>query len=90
MSIRIEVFYTPGCGRCERVRDTLKEVAKSFGDQRVTWCEVNLLDELDYAVRLGVLMPPSMAIDGELVFARLPRPARLRKELSRRLAREQT
>lgn len=54
----------------------------------MAWREVNLLDELDYAVRLGVLTPPSMAIDGELVFAKLPRPARLRNELSRRLAGE--
>ena len=88
MSIEIEVFFTPGCGRCARARNALKEVAQSFGEHRVAWREANLLDELDYAVRLGVLTPPSVAIDGELVFAKLPRPARLRNELSRRLAGE--
>jgi thioredoxin 1 len=51
---------------------------------------VNVLDELDYAVELGVLTPPSMAIDGELVFAKLPSAAQLREELARRLARERT
>jgi len=45
----------------------------------VTWRDVNVLEELDYAVQLGVLTPPSMAIDGELVFAKLPTRAQLRE-----------
>lgn len=88
MSIKIEVFSTPGCSRCERARDRLKEVVRGFGSQQVIWREVNVLEELDYAVELGVLTPPSMAVDGELVFAKLPTPAQLRAELARRLMRE--
>jgi thioredoxin 1 len=90
MSIRIEVFSTPGCSHCDRARDCLKAVARTFGAQQVTWRDVNLLDELDYAVALGVLTPPSMAINGELVFAKLPSAAQLRDELTRRLERERT
>ncbi len=85
MSIKVEVFSTPGCSHCDRARDSLKAIAEAFGEHRVSWREVNLLDELDYAVALGVLTPPSMAIDGELVFAKLPSAARLREELVRRL-----
>jgi hypothetical protein len=33
-------------------------------------------------VQLGVLAPPSMVIDGELVFAKLPSAAQLRDELA--------
>ena len=90
MSIKVEVFSTPGCSRCERARDSLKAIVHGFGAQEVTWRDVNVLEELDYAVKLGVLTPPSMAIDGELVFAKLPTPARLRAELARRLARERS
>jgi thioredoxin 1 len=90
MSIRIEVFSTPGCSHCERSRDSLKAIAQAFGAHRVTWRDVNLLDELDYAVQLGVLTPPSIAIDGELLFAKLPSAAQLRDELARRLERERT
>ncbi len=86
MSVKVEVFYTPGCSSCERDLNRLKSVALALGASRVTWRDVNLLEELDYAVTLGVLTPPSMAIDGELVFAKLPRPAGLRAELVRRLA----
>ena len=85
MSIKIEIFSTPGCSHCEGARDSLKEVARGFGAQQVIWREVNVLEELDYAVELGVLTPPSIAVDGELVFAKLPTPAQLRAELVRRL-----
>ncbi|KWK60963.1 thioredoxin family protein [Burkholderia stagnalis] len=90
MSIKIEVFSTPGCSNCDRLSDTLKAVAQAFGEDQVTWRDVNLLDELDYAVELGVLTPPSMAIDGELLFPKLPSVATLREELARRLEREPT
>jgi glutaredoxin len=88
MSIKVEVFSTPGCSRCEGARDSLKAIAQKFGAHEVTWRDVNVLEELDYAVQLGVLTPPSMAIDGELVFAKLPTRAQLREELVRRLGRE--
>ncbi|MBN8780347.1 MULTISPECIES: thioredoxin family protein [unclassified Thiobacillus] len=88
MSIKIEVFSTPGCSNCDHTRDSLKAIAQAFGAHRVTWRDVSLLNELDYAVELGVLTPPSIAIDGELVFPRLPSAAKLREELERRLERE--
>jgi hypothetical protein len=41
---------------------------------------------MDHAVELGVMTPPSLAIDGKLVFPALPSPDRLREELRRRMA----
>jgi len=90
MSIKVEVFSTPGCSHCERARESLKEVARGFGEHKVMWRDINVLDELDYAVELGVLTPPSIAIDGELVFARLPSALQLQQELARRLEQEGT
>ena len=86
MAILIEAFSTPACAKCAQARDTLKEVAQVFGKDRVTWRDVNLLDEIDYAVDLGIVSPPSIAIDHELVFPALPTPERLRDELTKRLA----
>ncbi|MBN9330206.1 MAG: thioredoxin [Comamonas sp. SCN 67-35] len=88
MRIEVEFFSTPGCSHCDRTRDSLKVIAQAFGEQMVTWRHINLLDELDYAVEIGVLTPPSIAIDGELVFPRLPSAAKFREELARRLERE--
>lgn len=84
--ILVEIFSTPGCDQCAQAREALKAVASRL--EAVRWREVNILDELDYAVDLGVLSPPAIAIDGELVFPNLPGAERLRQELMRRLARE--
>lgn len=81
--ILVEVFSTPGCARCAQAREALKAAAVSL--EAVRWREVNILDELDYAVELGVLNPPAIAIDGQLVFTTLPAAQRLRQELLRRL-----
>ncbi len=36
------------------------------------WREIDPVEELDYAVELGVLTLPAVAIDGKLVFSSLP------------------
>lgn len=87
MSIRVEVFSTPGCSKCARARDALKSVADEFGQDKVTWRDVNVLEELDHAVELGVIAPPCIAIDGKLVFPKLPTADELREELAGRLER---
>ncbi len=87
MKILIEAFSAPGCSRCAQSRQALKSVAEELDKDRFVWRDVNVLEELDYAVRLGVLTPPSLAIDGELVFPALPTPGRLRAELAKRLER---
>jgi glutaredoxin len=85
MKVRVEVFTTPGCDQCRRARETLKSIAESFGADKVSWREVDVLEELDYAVELGVTCPPAVAIDGVLIFPALPSAERFRRELDQRL-----
>ncbi len=85
MTILIEAFSAPGCSKCAQRREALKSVAERLGRNCVTWRDVNVLDEMDYAVQLGIMAPPSIAIDGELVFPALPTPDKLREELLKRL-----
>lgn len=87
MKILIETFSAPGCAKCAQTRQALKSIAEELGKDRFVWREVNVLEEIDYAVQLGVLAPPSLAIDGELVFPALPTPERLHAELVKRLER---
>lgn len=86
MSIRVEVFASPGCGKCGKATEMLRRLAAEFGADRVDWREVNVVEELDYAVELGVLATPAIAIDGRLRFTGLPSIGRLRAEVERRLA----
>ena len=65
----------------------LETFAEELHRERVAWRDVNVLEEMDYAVALGVISLPALAIDGELVFPALPTPQRLRAELVQRLNR---
>ena len=78
---RIEVFTAPGCGKCGRAKDVLKAVVEDMGADRFDWREVNILKEMDYAIELGVLSTPAIAIDGELVFTALPSVKQLQATL---------
>ncbi len=85
----VEVFSSPGCSKCGHAKEILRKLAldlnKQLGGDKILWHEVNILDELDHAVELGVMSTPSIAIDGELVFTSLPSVNRLRVELETRL-----
>lgn len=80
--IKVEVFSSPGCGKCGHAREVLRKLAAEIGG--VEWREVNVLEEMDYAVALGVMSTPAIAIDGELVFSGLPSAAKLRGALAER------
>lgn len=83
--LKVEIFSSPGCSKCGHAKATLKKLAAEMGPDRIQWREVNVLDELDYAVSLGVLSTPAIAINGELQFASLPSVKALRRELAARL-----
>jgi len=85
-SITIELISTFACHRCEAARTRLQTLLAEVNDERIHYREVNVLQALDYAVSLGVLMTPAIAIDGELIFPALPSQGRLRRELQQRIA----
>ncbi len=87
MNLKLEVFSVPGCDNCAQAKKALKSVVEEL-DAGVEWRDVNILDEMDYAVELGIVTSAAIAIDGELVFPKLPTADRLRAELVRRLRRE--
>ncbi|MBI3576210.1 MAG: thioredoxin family protein [Gammaproteobacteria bacterium] len=83
--MKVEVFSSPGCAKCGHAKDMLKKVAEEIGGGRIEWREVNVLDDMDYAVKLGVLSTPAIAVNGELVFTSLPSAKKLRQTLEQKL-----
>ena len=67
----------------------LESVTRDFDTDLIEWRKVDILEELDYAVELGVLSLPAMVIDGELIFRSHISARRLRDALDVRL-KEQT
>ena len=85
--MKVELFYTPGCEKCADNKDELRTVATELVPDLV-WRELNVLDEVDYAVEVGVITLPSIAIDGEVLFSSLPTCRQLRRELIKRIGKE--
>ena len=82
---KIEVFTAPGCGKCGKAKDELETIVDQLGNEKFEWREVNILQEMDYAIELGVLSTPSIVINGELVFTALPSARQLLQALESRL-----
>lgn len=83
MTVKIEVIAAPGCRKCASAQGELRAVAVSvLGEDCLVWREVSVLEELDYAVSLGVLSMPAIAVNGELKFSSLPTPEQFRTLLT--------
>ncbi|MDT8283013.1 MAG: thioredoxin family protein [Gammaproteobacteria bacterium] len=78
---KIEVFTAPGCGKCGKAKDELEAIVNQLGNDKFEWREVNILQEMDYAIELGVLSTPSIVINGDLVFTALPSARQLLQAL---------
>jgi thioredoxin 1 len=78
--MKVEIFYTRGCPACVAAHAELRTAAQE-AVQNLEWLEVNVVDNLDHAVDLGVLTLPSIVIDGELVFTSMPTVTQLREAL---------
>ena len=83
--LKVELISAAGCRKCSHARDELKSVAAEIAKDQLRWRDINVLDELDYAVSLGVLTLPAIAINGKLAFSSLPTPDQLRAEIGRHL-----
>jgi thioredoxin len=81
MMTKIEIFIAPGCGKCGKARHVLEDIVNEMGADKFEWREVNVLEEMDYAIELGVVTTPAIAIQGKLVFSALPSAKKLKLAL---------
>jgi predicted thioredoxin/glutaredoxin len=81
--MKVELFHSPGCAECKAAQARLRAAAQE-AVKDLEWREVSAVEALDYAIELGVLSLPSIAIDGELAFTSMPTPEQLCEALLRR------
>lgn len=84
-TVIIEILTACGCRRCQQVKALARDVVAEFDEAQVQYREVDVVEEIDYAVHLGVLGTPAIALDGKLVFAAPPSRAKLREAILTRL-----
>ena len=76
--ICIEIFVSPVCQRCAHTVQLVQRTVEGLGSDAIRWRSVDVVEELDHAVGVGVLATPSIAIDGRLVFTSPPSEKTLR------------
>ncbi len=81
MAITVDLIHVPACERCAESREALRQVAHAVIGDALTWRDLNVIEHMEYAVSLGVLTLPSVAINGRLVFSSLPTPQQLKRAL---------
>jgi thiol-disulfide isomerase/thioredoxin len=87
--LNIEFFSSPGCGKCGHAKVMLAKLVDELGVKQINWREVDILKEIDYAVKIGVLSTPAIAFNGELIFTGMPSNKNLRTQIVNALEAEQ-
>lgn len=82
-SITVELLFVTGCSRCAEAREALRREAESLGAE---WKEIDVAKHSGRAVDLGIVSPPAVAMDGDLVFKTLPSALELREAIRARAA----
>jgi len=80
--VSVEFFFAGGCSKCAEARDALREAAQST--RRAQWNEIDIGQNPNRAVDVGVVSTPAVAIDGELVFTTMPTASDLRTAIEAR------
>ena len=81
MAVTVELLHVPGCVRCAESREALRQTAQAVAGDELIWRDLDVIEHMDYAVSLGVLSLPAVAINGHLAFSSLPTPDQLRRTL---------
>ena len=81
MTVVVELLTSPGCSRCASAAEELGKIIAAVGNDRIQFRIIDVVGNIDYAVSLGVVATPAIAIDGELVYTSMPRAAKIRRVL---------
>jgi len=85
-AVAIEVFLSNFCENCANARVLVEKEIARLGNARFDVCYIDVLEQIDHAVALGVLATPAIAINGKLVFTGLPTSAALQTVLAEYVA----
>jgi len=79
--LEIEIFSAPRCSQCAKAHARAQNVIADLKQHQIGLRVVDIVEELDYAVRLGLRSAPAIAINGELVFPAIPSEADLKQAI---------
>lgn len=83
--LTIELISTFTCSRCVKAKKNMQQLIKGLNNKNINYREINVLEQIDYVVQLGVLKTPAIVINGELIFRSLPSKNQFYKTLEKYL-----
>ncbi len=86
-TLKIELFTGTSCPACITMKDRLKTIINEFDQTRLFYRELDIVEEIDYAVKLGVLKTPAIALNGKLFSPSLLSMKALRNVIQKHLNR---
>ncbi len=89
MTVKVELFTADFCSRCAGARTALVRAIEDLGQERFELRLLDVVEEIDHAVEVGVRATPAIAVDGELVHPARPTVDKFRMLLRDHLARVQ-
>lgn len=84
--LNIEIFSAPGCNKCSKAFQLAETVLADLESSTIELRLVNIVEELDYAVELGIRATPGIVINGVLVFTATPTKEALHESIVSRLS----
>ncbi len=85
MAVIVELFTSNVCSRCVQAKATLRELIAELDDQPFELRFIDVIEHLDYAVEVGVLTTPALAMNGKLIPTSIPGKRKLRELLMKQL-----
>ncbi len=89
MTVKVELFTAGFCSRCRSARTALVRAIEDLGQEQFELRLLDVVEEIDHAVEVGVRATPAIAVDGELVHPARPTVDKFRTLLRDHLARVQ-
>ncbi len=89
MTVKVELFTADFCSRCRSARTALVRAIEDLGQERFELRLLDVVEEIDHAVEVGVRATPAITVDGELVHPARPTVDKFRVILRDHLARVQ-
>ncbi len=72
MKVHLELFTANVCAHCVQAKGVMTGLVQELDDDRIQLNFVDVVENLDHAVEMGVLVTPALAVNDRLVFAPLP------------------
>lgn len=72
MKVQLELFTANFFSRCVQAKGVISGLVEELDDDGIILKFVDVVENLDHAVEMGVLVTPALAVNGKLMFSPLP------------------